>query len=349
MLRRFAAEGRRDVLTLGVTPVLAAQLDDPYCLRGVHDWLGNWHLRAHFGRGTAAASWPRTSTARPSWALDRFESAVAPRVLAGAAVRSSTRERSSCSAGPPRIPFQPLLDPRVRAFALRTGLDDTGAARRPRAGRDLGAGVRLRARHGAGVRGGGRAAVPGRRARAARRHVVRAPRRRLGRAGVRPRPRGHRTASGRRRSATRATRAYRDFHTYDHPSGPQAVPGDRQATWRRRTSGRTTRRWRATAVDSARRRLRGDGACGGCARSHGRPRRGRLRHRAVRALVARGSGVAGGRAAGAARSGRAGDDVAGRRRGRARRRAGRAAGVVVGRRARTGACGTARRCRTSCR
>ena len=48
MLRRFADEGRQDVLTLGVTPVLAAQLDDPYCLRGMHDWLGNWHLRSHF-------------------------------------------------------------------------------------------------------------------------------------------------------------------------------------------------------------------------------------------------------------------------------------------------------------
>ena len=48
LLRRLAAEGRRDVLTLGVTPVLAAQLDDPYCLRACHDWLGNWQLRADF-------------------------------------------------------------------------------------------------------------------------------------------------------------------------------------------------------------------------------------------------------------------------------------------------------------
>ena len=39
VVRRLAAEGRRDLLTLGVTPVLAAQLDDPHCLRGVHEWL----------------------------------------------------------------------------------------------------------------------------------------------------------------------------------------------------------------------------------------------------------------------------------------------------------------------
>ena len=29
-----------------MTPVLAAQLDDPYCLRQMHTWLGSWHARA---------------------------------------------------------------------------------------------------------------------------------------------------------------------------------------------------------------------------------------------------------------------------------------------------------------
>ena len=51
LVRRFADEGKRDVLTLGVTPVLAAQLDDPHSLRGLHHWLGNWRLR---GLGAAA-------------------------------------------------------------------------------------------------------------------------------------------------------------------------------------------------------------------------------------------------------------------------------------------------------
>ena len=46
LLDRLAAEGARDVLTLGVTPVLAAMLDDPYCLRELHTWAGNWQLRA---------------------------------------------------------------------------------------------------------------------------------------------------------------------------------------------------------------------------------------------------------------------------------------------------------------
>ena len=46
LLHRFADEGREDVLTLGMTPVLAAQLDDPYCLREVRTWAGFWQARA---------------------------------------------------------------------------------------------------------------------------------------------------------------------------------------------------------------------------------------------------------------------------------------------------------------
>ncbi|HKN97427.1 MAG TPA: 1,4-alpha-glucan branching protein, partial [Pseudonocardiaceae bacterium] len=58
LLERLAAEGRRDVLTLGVTPVLAAQLDDPYCLRSFHEWLGDWRLRAHHAATRWHGRWP---------------------------------------------------------------------------------------------------------------------------------------------------------------------------------------------------------------------------------------------------------------------------------------------------
>src|ERR1700709_1811957 len=47
VLHRLADRGQRDLLTLGVTPVLAAQLDHPYCLRAMHSWLADWQLRAH--------------------------------------------------------------------------------------------------------------------------------------------------------------------------------------------------------------------------------------------------------------------------------------------------------------
>lgn len=46
MLEHLGHRQRRDVLTLGVTPVLAAQLDDPHCLRSHHEWLGDWQIRA---------------------------------------------------------------------------------------------------------------------------------------------------------------------------------------------------------------------------------------------------------------------------------------------------------------
>ena len=46
VLRTLAAEDRRHLVTLGMTPVVTAQLDDPYCLAGMHHWLANWQLRA---------------------------------------------------------------------------------------------------------------------------------------------------------------------------------------------------------------------------------------------------------------------------------------------------------------
>jgi 1,4-alpha-glucan branching enzyme len=128
MLEEFAAAGQRDVLTLGVTPVLAAQLDDPYALRACHDWLGNWQLRAQH----AATRWQdpllkdlaATEYRAAGAALTTFESrwrhgfspVLRPLVDAGVI---------ELLGGPATHPFQPLLRPSVRRFALRTGLADT--------------------------------------------------------------------------------------------------------------------------------------------------------------------------------------------------------------------------------
>ncbi|SDH45259.1 1,4-alpha-glucan branching enzyme [Actinokineospora alba] len=132
LARRFAAEGKRDMFTLGITPVLAAQLDDPYSLRGVHDWLGNWNLRAQYAgvrwqaadpllREVAAAEF-RASAAALTEFETHWSSGFSPilRTLVGSGV-------IELIGGPATHPFQPLLDPRLRAFALRTGLDDTEA------------------------------------------------------------------------------------------------------------------------------------------------------------------------------------------------------------------------------
>jgi 1,4-alpha-glucan branching enzyme len=126
VLRGLAAEGRRNVLTLGMTPVVTAQLDDPYCLDGMEHWLANWRLRA------------LEATTLPSESLRRFGS----RELAQAdeAVADfETRWRHGASpvlrelidaetiellGGPLAHPFQPLLNPRLRDFALREGLAD---------------------------------------------------------------------------------------------------------------------------------------------------------------------------------------------------------------------------------
>ncbi|MDQ3404270.1 MAG: glycoside hydrolase family 57 protein [Actinomycetota bacterium] len=130
LARRFADEGRRDMFTLGVTPVLAAQLDDPYALRAMHDWLGNWNLRAQY----AADRWRGDDQRLRDLAAAEY------RASAGAITEFESRWRHGFSpvlrplvddgvieliGGPATHPFQPLLDPRVRDFTLRTGLADT--------------------------------------------------------------------------------------------------------------------------------------------------------------------------------------------------------------------------------
>jgi 1,4-alpha-glucan branching enzyme len=121
-LRELAAEGRGELATLGVTPVLAAQLDDPYCLRGVHDWLGGWTLRSHSAAGRLpdlAAHEHRLSTT----ATAEFE---ANWRHGGSPALRSLRDSGAVEllGGPAAHPFQPLLDPRVRRFSLRAGLAD---------------------------------------------------------------------------------------------------------------------------------------------------------------------------------------------------------------------------------
>ena len=53
VLERLAADGHRDVLTLGITPVLAEQMADPYLLREFHGWLGRRLLDLQWSRSGA--------------------------------------------------------------------------------------------------------------------------------------------------------------------------------------------------------------------------------------------------------------------------------------------------------
>ncbi len=123
VLEQLADEGRRDLLTLGVTPVLAAQLDDPHCLTGMHDWLATWQLRAEGAavRGVPTAAYEGSLAAH---ALSTFEArwrhggTPVLRRLADAGV-------VELLGGPATHTFTPLLPAAVADFALTTGLDDS--------------------------------------------------------------------------------------------------------------------------------------------------------------------------------------------------------------------------------
>lgn len=129
LLRRFAAEDVRDVLTLGVTPVLAAQLDDPHALRAFHEWLGHWQLRT-VQAGTLwrddpvlrelAATEHRAATRSLEDFETRWRHGFSP--LLRSLVDSEVIE---LLGGPYAHPFQPLLEPRIRSFFLTGGLADT--------------------------------------------------------------------------------------------------------------------------------------------------------------------------------------------------------------------------------
>ncbi len=127
LLERLAEEGRTDLLTLGVTPVLAAQLDDPYLLEQFHTWLGFWQTRAlglvgrperHL-RDLGASEHLAASDALADFET-RWRHGASP--LLRRLVDAGTVE---LLGGPATHPFQPLLTEPVTRFALRTGLDDT--------------------------------------------------------------------------------------------------------------------------------------------------------------------------------------------------------------------------------
>ena len=126
LLERLAAEGRTDLLTLGVTPVLAAQLDDPYLLEQFHTWLGFWQARAlglagrperHL-RDLGAAEHRAASAALADFE-SRWRHGASPLLR-----RLADAGTVELLGGPAPHPFQPLLTEPVARFALTVGLDD---------------------------------------------------------------------------------------------------------------------------------------------------------------------------------------------------------------------------------
>jgi 1,4-alpha-glucan branching enzyme len=126
VLRRLADEDRSRLVTLGITPVVAAQLDDPYCLEGMHHWLANWQLRAL--EATASSQEPLRAFGvrehrEAGEALDDF--GILWRHGASPLLRGLIdADAVQLLGGPLAHPFQPLLHPRLREFALVEGLAD---------------------------------------------------------------------------------------------------------------------------------------------------------------------------------------------------------------------------------
>ena len=125
VLRTLAAEDRHHLVTLGMTPVVTAQLDDPYCLTGMHHWLANWQLRAQEATTLREPlrEFGLREVAEADRALDEFttlwQHGGSP--LLRELIDAGTIE---LLGGPLSHPFQPLLNPRLREFALREGLAD---------------------------------------------------------------------------------------------------------------------------------------------------------------------------------------------------------------------------------
>ncbi|HTZ42952.1 MAG TPA: 1,4-alpha-glucan branching protein domain-containing protein [Jatrophihabitans sp.] len=126
VLDELARHGHRDVLTLGVTPVVAAMLDDPYCLAELHGWAGRWQLRAgelatRPGMAGLAGWEHREATAcladlEARWLTGGLTGTLRPLIDAGVIELLS---------GPATHPFLPLLTERFADAQLRTGLADT--------------------------------------------------------------------------------------------------------------------------------------------------------------------------------------------------------------------------------
>nr|WP_202927263.1 glycoside hydrolase family 57 protein [Gordonia desulfuricans] len=126
MLRRLADDGHRDLMSLGITPVLAAQLDDPHCTRSMYEWLADWQLRAteaavsdDADRRTLGHREYRTAAEAITEFERHWRHGGSPTIRAIAETGVA-----EILGGPLAHPFAPLLDPRLRQFSLGEGLAD---------------------------------------------------------------------------------------------------------------------------------------------------------------------------------------------------------------------------------
>jgi 1,4-alpha-glucan branching enzyme len=126
-LDSLAAEGHRDVLTLGVTPVLASQLDHPRMRRDTQTWVGLWQQRAR-EMGFDDDPHRRDTAAHEYAAASRVQALLESRWEAGGSpVLRSLRDAGVVEllGGPAAHPLLPLLQPGFVPAALESGRADS--------------------------------------------------------------------------------------------------------------------------------------------------------------------------------------------------------------------------------
>lgn len=113
--------GFKNVMSLGITPILAAQLDDPTFLEGLHTWLWNWRLRAHEicplhpARDYEIHRSQQTLTTFQQ----RFSRGFSPVVR-----RLQDSGTIEILSGPLTHPFMPGMTEEFADIALRSGMND---------------------------------------------------------------------------------------------------------------------------------------------------------------------------------------------------------------------------------
>lgn len=117
VLERLAADGHRDVLTLGITPVLAEQLADPYLLAELHGWLARRLVDLEYTINRYAA--PDRDRLGEVWEhhwrrqtrlLQRVESGLLHSGLLAPFVALAEARVIELLGGPATHPYLPLVD-----------------------------------------------------------------------------------------------------------------------------------------------------------------------------------------------------------------------------------------------
>lgn len=122
MLHRLGERDRRNLVTMGVTPVLAAQWDDPHNTHATQQWCADWQLRAAELAHRNPVAGERESRAA-GWVMNQLQT-VQRNGLSTSWRRLADAGVVELLGGPATHPFQPLVDERVVEFGLRVGLDD---------------------------------------------------------------------------------------------------------------------------------------------------------------------------------------------------------------------------------